>query len=479
MIPGRVDARFLLPGPARTAVVLGNMQEWRDGLTASGVEIIQEGAADLAVAPAELIDAALDYGTEAVIVEGRGLPRHLRKSGLHVQRFLPLPTMADPALFLPLDQRRPAAYVVQRWISPPTRLKALRNRVFRAILAARTVPPIRPVATVALRRPGPPFLVAEAGHLGVPPDAGWFLAPGQGDVLSRGAFYVFPPSSAVPAWALKFTRVPGYNEAFERDQRGLEVAQSAGAVATAHAPRLLGQFEFEGVHASVETAAVGQRLIGYLHSFASRRAKEATVNRIARWIVELGRRTAALPERLTPERQRLDREVLPRWTGARVPTDLIAGLRPVPAVLQHNDLGSWNVVVDGPRFTAVDWENARRFGFPMWDLWYFLAEATAHLEVPGEHLTHFRRLFRGDLPTSSLLFTWTRQAVRALDIPPETVGALATLCWLHHGVLQVTRREAIERYRPGSETARTPFERMAHVWLTDSRLGPGWNDWQE
>jgi Phosphotransferase enzyme family len=479
VISGRVDARFLLPGLARTAVVLGDMQEWRDGLTASGVEIVKDGAADLVVSPAELIDAALEYGTEALIVEGKAVSRHLLRSGLYVQRFLPLPTMTEPALFLPIDQRRPAAYVVERWITPPTRLKALRNRAFRAILAARAVPPIRPVATVAVRRPGPPFLVAEAGPLGVPREAGWFLAPGQGDVLSRGAFYLFPPRSAVPAWALKFTRVPGYNEAFERDQRGLEVAASAGEVAIAHAPRLLGRFQFEGVHASVETAAVGQRLIGFLHSFASRRAKEATVNRIARWIVELGVRTAARPVRLTPERQRLDRDVLPRWTGARIPNDLVADLPPLPAVLQHNDLGSWNVVVDGPRFTAVDWENARRFGFPMWDLWYFLAEATAHLEVPGDVLTHFRRLFRGELTTSSLLFAWTRQAVRALDIPLGAVGALATMCWVHHGVLQVTRRETIERYRPGLETARTPFERMAQVWLTDPRLGLQWRDWQE
>ena len=479
MIPGRVDARFLLPGLARTAVVLGDMEEWRDGLTATGVEVVEGGAADLVVAPAELIGAALDYGTEAVIVEGKAVPRRLLDSGLHVQRFLPLPTMTDPALFLPLDQRRPAAYVVERLIVPPTRWKALRNRAFRAILAARTVPPIRPVATVAVRRPGPPFLVAEAGPLGVPPDTGWFLAPGQGDVLSRGAFYLFPARSAVPAWALKFTRVPGYTEAFERDQRGLEVAASVGEVASAHAPRLLGRFQFEGVHASVETAAVGQRLIGFLHSFASRRAKEATVNSIARWIVDLAVRTAGLPERLTPEKQRLDREVLPRWNGAPVPSDLVAGLPPIPAVLQHNDLGSWNVVVDGPRFTAVDWENARRFGFPMWDLWYFLAEATTHLEDRGDALTHFRQLFRGELPTSSLLFAWTRQAVRALNIPPGTVGALATMCWVHHGVLQVARRETIERYRPGSETARTPFERMAQAWLTDPSLGPRWGNWQE
>lgn len=460
-------------------MVLGDMEEWRDGLTTSGVEVVKNGAADLVVAPADLVGAALDHGTEAVIVEGKAAPRVLRRSGFHVQRYLPLPTMADPALFLPLDQRRPAAYVVERAIVPPTRWKALRNRAFRAVLAARAVPPIRPMATVAVRRPGPPFLVAEAGPLGVPPDTGWFLAPGQGDVLSRGAFYLFPPRSAVPAWALKFTRVPGYTEAFERDQRGLEVAASAGEVASAHAPRLLGRFQYEGVHASVETAAVGQRLIGFLHSFASRRAKEATVNNIARWIVEVAVRTAAPPDRLTPEKQRFDREVVPRWKGAPVPGNLASGLPPLPAVLQHNDLGSWNVVVDGPRFTAVDWENARRFGFPLWDLWYFLAEATTHLEPQEQALNHFRALFRGELPTSSLLFSWTRRAVRELNIPPQTVGALATMCWVHHGVLQVTRREAIERYLPGSETARTPFERMAEVWLTDPKLGRHWRNWQE
>ncbi|HEX2045478.1 MAG TPA: hypothetical protein VHF23_07630, partial [Gaiellaceae bacterium] len=136
---------------------------------------------------------------------------------------------------------------------------------------------------LAARRPAPPFLVARAFGLGIPPGADWLLMPGQGDELSRGGFHLFPPGEPDPAWILKFARVAGYVEPFERDERGLGLAARAGGVAAARAPRLLGRFDVGGLHASVETAAAGQRLVGFLHSDASPAAKRAAVEAVASW----------------------------------------------------------------------------------------------------------------------------------------------------------------------------------------------------
>ena len=102
-------------------------------------------------------------------------------------------------------------------------------------------------------------------------------------------------------------------------------------------------------------------------------------------------------------------------------------LASLPAVLQHNDLGTWNIVSDGGAdFTAVDWESANPSGLPLWDLWYFLADALRLLD--GEEAADsgaFARLFRGEAPASPELFRWTRTAVEALAIPAQVVGKLA------------------------------------------------------
>ena len=91
--------------------------------------------------------------------------------------------------------------------------------------------------TVAVREPGPPFVLAAAGGL-LPDDMDWVLGvPGPGDELRRGLFHVFPRGETEPDRVVKFVRVPGYSDPFDRDERGLRVAADAGGVVSAHARR--------------------------------------------------------------------------------------------------------------------------------------------------------------------------------------------------------------------------------------------------
>jgi Ser/Thr protein kinase RdoA (MazF antagonist) len=275
--------------------------------------------------------------------------------------------------------------------------------------------------------------------------------------------------------------VAGWSDPFERDEEAYRFIAAAGDTAARHAPRPVGRTSLDGLEMSVETAAVGPRLIAYLHSSAPRRSKEGAVDRIASWLVELGRDTAAPGPALEPELERLERGVVPRWP---VPGDLVRELGPVPAVLQHNDLGTWNVVVGGDDFTVLDWEDARRHGLPLWDLWYLLMDATAHLDGAGtlhEREEHFVRLFRGELPASARLFHWTRTAVREQGVPEESVGRLATLCWMQHGLSSEARSASVKVFDPGTEPVfwLGLLERLARRWLEHPELGPHWDRWRD
>ena len=474
----RVDSRFVSPGRVRSAVVLGDLEGWREGLELVGVAVSDTAKPDLAVAPASLVNDAVATGAETVAVEGGG-GRALARAGYTVTRYLPRPRLDHPTLLLALDHPDAARYAALHASGSRSGWKATRNRIAGALLRRRLLPPGGGVLTVGLRRPAPPLMVAAAGDLGVPRGAQWFMSLGRGDQLSRNVFHLFEPHSAEPSWVLKFVRMEGYRDPFERDERGLRLAESA-PIAAAHAPRLVGRFEAEGLDASLETAAHGELLARLLASGGSRAEQLRRVEAIAAWIVELGARTRGEPAALAHERERLLREVVPRWTRQGASADLAESLPPIAPVLQHNDLGSWNILVDADSFTAVDWESARAHGLPLWDIAYFLTDVLAALDDAESRGWEdwFVRLYRGELPESRLLFRWIRSAVEAAAVPPEAVGPIVTLGWLHHGLSHFHRGVALERAKAIGYPSPPRLERVASLWLQTPGLGPAWAQWQ-
>jgi hypothetical protein len=476
----RIDPRFGLPSAPERVVVLGGMDDWRRGLGAVGIETDPRGLQrpDLVVAPAALARSAVALQPAAVIVEGRA-DRALAAAGFALQHFVARPTIEEPSLFVPLEQPVPASYAVRHWSVADRRWKQVRSTVAAALLERGRSLPLQRTITVATRGDTTPFLVGAARAHGIVDSEGWVLTLGQGDALSRNVFHLFPPGASAPAWILKFARVRGYADPFDRDEQGLAVASAAG-VAAARAPRLLGRFVADGLHASIETAAVGYRMRELLQRVSTREGRDL-IDGVASWIVELGRATAAPPDALTGERRRLLDEVVPRWSAEGGAASLVTNLSPLAAVAQHNDLGTWNVIVDGREFVAVDWESASSAGLPLWDLLYFLADALAMLDGSVDGATrheHTRRLFRGELPSSRVLFEWIRRAVRAFAIPDEAVGAIATLCWLHHSLSNVDRDEVRARLGDPTPARLHGMEQMASTWLRDSALGSGWDRWR-
>lgn len=481
----RVDPRFVLPHPVRRAVVLDGLDGWRTGLAAAGIEVVGEGVAgaDLVVGSARGAAAAAAAGAPSVMIEG-ARERPLRGAGYRTRRLLLRPTRERPTLALPLDERAAVAYALERWSIVDRRWKAARMQAARALASRGRFPSwASPVITVATRQIGPPVLVAAAAaEFDVPGDVGWFLTFGQGDALSRNAFQLFRPGVAQPEWILKFARVAGYSERFADDERGLALARSAGGDVARRVPHLIGRFEVGGIHASLETAAAGRRLRDVLASPGNRDAKLQLIDRIGEWILELGRQTLHPAEALDPELERLRSEVVPSWRELAVPSDLVDELPALHAVAQHNDLGTWNVVADGDDFVVVDWENAKAIGMPLWDLLYFLADAFVHLDAPAvpEDLPgRIAGLFAGEEPSSHLLFGWVRRAAEATGVPSDSVGTVATLCWLSHSLSVRTHNVDLAAFTPGDPPRVHGLEDIARAWMAHPALGPRWSVWRD
>jgi hypothetical protein len=198
---------------------------------------------------------------------------------------------------------------------------------------------------------------------------------------------------------------------------------------------------------------------------------------VAEWAIELARATETAPEALDVERRRLLDEVLPRWDTAAFPPGLVDDLRSVRGVLQHNDLGCWNIVRSNETFKVLDWESAREVGMPLWDLLYFLTDALTHVDgewEDGRRDAYTARLFRGDAPSSALLFDWLARAARASRVSPDRIGTLATLCWLHHGLSFETRSATAAVFASDLPTPQPTARRLTDVWLSEPGLTPRW-----
>jgi hypothetical protein len=482
----RVDPRFVLPHGVSRAVVLDGLEEWRVGLVSAGVEVSDVATAgrapDVAIAPGHLAPDAVRTGARSIIVEA-SRERPLRQADYQTRRLVLRPTRERPTLALPLDQTAPTEYALERWSVLDRRWKRARLHVARGLLSRGFFPSwASPVVTVATQEAGPPAMVAAARELGVPDDARWFLTFGQGDALSRNAFQLFRQTSREPEWVLKFARVPGFVKRFDNDERGLRLAHAAGGSIAAHVPRLVGRFELDGVHASLETAATGRRLRDILLAPGERAAKIARIDRIGGWILELGRITSSSPQALAAERERLRANVVPRWAELGVRPDLVDEIPPLPAVLQHNDLGSWNVVTDDGEFVVVDWEDVREEALPLWDLFYFLGDAFVLLDGPAspdQLPARVASLFAGEAPASPSLFSWIRRAVEATAVPADAVGALATLCWLSHSLFTDVHNRDLAMWTPRDPPRVHGIEGIAQAWMAHPALGPGWSVWRE
>ena len=453
------DLRFALPAAARSAVVLGDVEGWREGLDRAGIEAAQ---------PPPMVVAAAGRAREAQALEPRLL---IIDGGARVGKgwstttIVPLPNPDEPELLLPTGGGDAVRYAIRHW-----RAGGLRNTVAREALARGVPLPGRRRVTVAARKAGPPFFVARALEVVSATETEWFAAFGRfADAFSRGVFSLLPRGRTEPEWVVKFARLPGLGHLFDGDERGLAEARRAPAVVADRAPRLVARFAVEGLEASVETAATGERLPILLEQ-SEHSDGLAAIERVAGWIRDLAAETVGPAEALEPERRRVEDALARATTHGLQATPLsFGGVRPV---FQHGDLNSDNVFLATDGLELVDWESARRFGFPLWDVFFFLTDALAivdGVDSQDARIDHFVRLWRGEIPSSAVLFRWTRAVAEASGVDASAVGELATALWFSYAL-----SDTEELAQLGRTDLEPPTLKIARRWVSEPGLGPGW-----
>lgn len=423
-----IDLRFLLPELPESVRLVGEPAGWRAGLAAAGIPVV-DGDAPLTVAAAGHGAAAV--GSPSAIVLGR------RGAGaLHRRGYATRIVLVRPRLLVPLDA--PAAITYALLAPHPQRKSSKRLGTRAALSALRLGVPAAPVAVVGTRGARRPALLEAAASTGAPVGGDdWCVLRGGGDDLQRLVWLCFDGGS--PRTAVKFTRVPGNAGPFERDAAAGERVARLPAAVREHAVHHHGRFRVGVLEAVAETAAPGLPLQDLLEAGA---VATGIVDDVARWII-----------------------------------DLAAATKDGDAVFQHTDLGTWNVLVEGKRFTVVDWESSR-VGQPLWDLAYFLSDALTATgpRDPDARLQAIVALHRGEREESGRFFTWIAQGAQAAGVPPESVGNVVLGGWQHHGSSHDARsqRGRLLRGETGAAADRGPLERLAGPWTDDPELGPAW-----
>jgi hypothetical protein len=487
----RVDARFLLPYRARHVLVIGHFPEWTMESAIGDMRVIQGDTCahpiDLVVADGVHAAEAFRTGADMAIIESPGLRPHNLTVG-HWRRILALPCASAPQLYVPLGHRRALIYALKMWLD--SRGIRCRARDFLSGLSSRVIVTVAPLA-------GPPFALAAARDIGVPADSQWFFMPGVGDPRDkRNVFQIFPRGLNVPRLVLKVGHFANQRTLFEDEEAGRQAAQQASYIVSARAPRLFGRFDAHGLPASLEEAAAGKPLLVALRSSASRTTKLGLIERVCAWLSEVAAASLSGPENLNGARKRLTSRIVPEWAACGAPQDLVERITAIPATFAHNDLNLGNVVHSRSHFMILDWERARRYGFPLWDLWLFLSLALPVVDGAAEtnvtRVEHFAALFGGISPSSEVLFKWTHRLVDVVGLRSEDIGPLATLCWLDHGIprwlvppdLQAPLADWVPYWAAGRSVvqallaSRRLKTMMAQRWLSDGRLGARWQEWR-
>ncbi|GAC1587883.1 MAG: hypothetical protein NVS3B21_03170 [Acidimicrobiales bacterium] len=444
------DLLFTLQRPPTRVALAGHLPGWANALDGLGIERVPLGANPglVVTTRTELAAAAAAHRSEVLVVHGGG--HGVSQTRPAVQQLFVRQGPVGPLFVVPSRSGHAVRYLLTAIHPPRGAVHRVRNPVV-AGLVARGLGQRWFGATQMSDSYLLPFPIRAVEQVGLPPDIKWSLWFGDGDPYQRSVFHLFEHQRPEPTWVVKFGRVRGNRTPFERDERGLAMARSVASAAR-HAPTLLGRAQPGEYEVSIETAARGKPMNAYLTSKHPQHERLARVEQVADWIHDTAVASAQRGVSAGPESQ----------YGSPSCWEAVSG---VPRSIQHNDLGSWNIVVGPDDFWAVDWEAADRAGLPLWDLLYFLADALVLLDSTGSDDGDLRRtveLFRGERRLSHVLFERVRRLQMALGIDDRAVASMTELCWEHHSRSHETRG------------APARLGRLWERWEQDSALKNGW-----
>lgn len=257
-------------------------------------------------------------------------------------------------------------------------------------------------------------------------------------------FYLFEPDGQVPSVLVKLVRSRVFNARLEREYHGLKWLEDNANMPAGTFPRAL----FLGYHRG--QAVVGERVIAGspFETLSSLRSDCPHARKAAQWLIDLSVRTAAYDHGVQLARQLQD--LVAQFSELYQPTpeqrlflaaqaSALDG-HPLPAVFQHGDPGSWNLLVTPDQDIAfLDWENASLHGPPLWDLFYFLRSlCVAAGEQDGRfgNFGAFEHYFLGESQLTALITTSIQRYVDEVKLDPALVKPLFYLCWVYWAIKQ-------------------------------------------
>jgi hypothetical protein len=355
------------------------------------------------------------------------------RQGLVVESSWLATPRAAPRLLLPLV---PVSGAVRRSLA----CGADAGRLLRlaARLDGRLLEELAPGVGLLVQRPGarrPLAWLAEAGA--EPPaavSAGWH-EPADGLVLAGTRTMV---KSTVPGAA----RDPLQEAALLRELG--PGARRAGA----RVPQVLYAGSAGERVALVEDVLAGERAAEVLRRHPSR--LDSLASRLADWLDRWHRETRETRPFTDADLERL--VLAPaRALAAKLPAGYVERLEELGRSLEgsdvsfaaaHNDLTTWNVLVDGDAVGIVDWEAAEHEALPLVDLDYLIVDAVAAARRL-ERVAAFERC-SGDGPDGRLARRLRDEHRLQLDLDADVAELARHSCWLGHA-----RNEA-RRAGPGS-----------------------------
>ena len=111
--------------------------------------------------------------------------------------------------------------------------------------------------------------------------------------------------------------------------------------------------------------------------------------------------------------------------------------RSLPFAAAHNDLTTWNILLDGTDIGIVDWEAADREALPLVDLDYLVVDAVATAR-------HTRRddafaACAGNGPDAQLARRVRHELESAIGIDEDVAELVRHACWLGHAGNEAAR----------------------------------------
>lgn len=334
----------------------------------------------------------------------------------------------------------------------PQRLEAPARRVTRGRLArlgwrrATLVvrhPPARPDEP-------PAWLQAMAAAEGVDLAGMRWALSATGRYRSRKVvLFLLDRRADTPRYVVKMPRHPDEGGRLEREAAALAHVASAGVDDAVAVPRVV----FSGTVGRERLPVLGQ--LGLAGAPFRRRMTgrpdDPLLATLVDWVTGLGAGSAApagpgeVAERLEP----LLHDFLRGGASdeeRRVLTGAVAALceaPDLPLVLEHGDLGVWNVLVrlDG-RPAVLDWEAGVPRGMPLWDLLYLLRSYTASSTRAGsDRARAVLDLLEGRPPLGDCFTGASDRYASALRLDPSLLVPLLLTCWMHRAQKEASRRE--------------------------------------